>query len=316
MTAEDVAYGIKRSFDRRTFPNSPPYSSDYFLDGDAYRGPYRSGTDYDGVTVEGDTLTIRMERPFPDMPYWGSFPAMGPIPERGSDPADYARHPLATGPYKIADHTLGKSLTLVRNDEWDPDTDPGRHAYPDTYEFSTAPLEQIHSTILGDSRQGQTALTYDSVLPGHYRRAQRLDRLTIGATQCTFMFRPDYRDITDVRVRRAIGYAFPYEETAKLNGAIVGVTLLRGGSILPPGFPGRQEYDVLETEPGETDPAKAKALLKEAGWAPGEFDLTFVYADDEPDSAKFRDLFMDSYEAAGFKATPFVARRGSIHDLG
>ena len=201
VTAEDVAYGIKRSFDRDTFVDGPTYSNDHFLDGDTYKGLYTGGSGYDGVVVDGDTVTIKMERPFPDMPYWGTFPTMGPIPERGSDPDRYALHPLATGPYKFAEYTRGKSLTLVRNDQWDPDTDPGRHAYPDRYEFRSTSIEQIDALILGDSEQAETTLSYNNVLPGDYRQARRLDRLTIGATQCTFMYRPDYRDITDIRVR-------------------------------------------------------------------------------------------------------------------
>jgi len=305
VTAEDVAYGIKRSFDRRTFPVGPTYSNDYFLDGDTYKGPYKTGTEYAGVEVDGDTLTLKMERPFTDMPYWGAFPAMGPIPERGSDPRTYALHPLATGPYKFAEYTPGKSLTLVRNDQWDPDTDPGRHAYPDTYDFRFTPIKQIDARILGDSQQGQTTLTYNNVLPGDYRKAQRLNRLTVGSTSCTFMQRLDYGDITDVRVRRAIGYAYPYDEVTRLFGGIVDATLLSGGSILPPGFPGRQEYGALDAEPGETDPDSAKALLREAGWVPGEYELKFLYADDLPFSGELRKQLIEAYETAGFKATPF-----------
>ena len=39
VTADDVAYGIKRSFDRTTFKGGPTYSNDYFLHGDTYQGP-------------------------------------------------------------------------------------------------------------------------------------------------------------------------------------------------------------------------------------------------------------------------------------
>ncbi|MGI8625011.1 MAG: ABC transporter substrate-binding protein, partial [Geodermatophilaceae bacterium] len=180
VTAEDVAYGIKRSFDRAAFPGGASFSNDYFLNGNTYQGVYTSGTSYPGIEVNGDTLTLKMERPFPDMQYWGSFPAMGPIPERGSDPATYARHPLATGPYKFADYTPGKSLTLVRNEQWDPDTDPGRHQYPERYEFTfEVPQERIDATILGDSVEAQTTLSVTNVLVDDYRRAQALDRLTL-----------------------------------------------------------------------------------------------------------------------------------------
>jgi peptide/nickel transport system substrate-binding protein len=306
VTAEDVAFGIKRSFDRAAFPHNAPYSTRYFLDGDTYKGPYRTGSAYPGVVVDGSTLTIKMARPFPDMPYWASFPAMGPIPERGSNPTTYWKHPLATGPYKFAALSPGKSLTLVRNDQWDPDTDPGRHAYPDRYVFDfTKNPEQVDATLLGDSTRAQTSLTYDRVLPGDYRRAQQLDRVTEGSTSCTFYLSLDYRKITDVRVRQAIGYAFPYRAVMTAWGFTFGVTLLPGQTLLPPGFPARQTYPMLDTDPGQTDPDKAKALLKDAGYAPGQYELEFAYDSSDPDLRKAKDMFVRSFQAAGFKATPF-----------
>ena len=305
VTAEDVAYGIKRSLDRRTFSNGPYSSNDYFLDDNNYQGPYQSGTDYPGVVVEGNTLTIKMEVPFPDMPYYGTFPVMGPIPERGSDPDRYALHPLATGPYKLAEYTPGKSLTLVRNDQWDPDTDPGRHDYPDRYEFRfNEPQNKIDATILGDSAAAQTLLSYTDtdMLPGDFRRAQELDRLALGPGGCTFSWHPDNRTVTDIRVRQAIGYAWPYKAHAAIVGAIAPTY---GASIFLPGTPGRQDYTVLETEPGDTDPDKARELLREAGWAPGEFELEFPYITDQQSSVQLKDLLVKSFEAAGFKATPY-----------
>jgi len=305
VTAEDVAFGIKRSFDRAVFDEGATFSNDYFLDGDTYKGPYRSGTSYPGVVVEGNTLTLKMARPFPEMPYWGSFPAMGPILERGSDPASYGRHPLATGPYKFADYAPGKSLRLVQNDQWDPDTDPGRHQYPDEYEFSFGvPAKDIEATILGDSEPAQTTLSINAVA-GDQRRARALDRLTLGSAPCTYMCFPDYRKITDIRVRTAIGYAYPYQEDASALGDILGVTVLPGSSILPPDFPGRLDYDVLGSEPGRTDPDKAKALLQEAGYAPGEYELKFPYVTSDPVWVERKDGLVKALEAAGFKVTPF-----------
>ena len=39
--------------------------------------------------------------------------------------------PLATGPYKIEKYVPNQELVLVKNDQWDPDSDPSRTAYPD-----------------------------------------------------------------------------------------------------------------------------------------------------------------------------------------
>jgi peptide/nickel transport system substrate-binding protein len=316
VTAEDVAFGIKRSLDRADFPNGPPYSRQYFLDGHTYKGPYETGTSYPGVVVDGSTLTIKMARPFADMPYYAAYPAMGPIPELGSNPTTYWRHPLATGPYKFATFSPGKSLTLVRNQQWDPDTDPGRHAYPDRYVFDfTKNPEQVDATILGDSTRAQTSLTYEQVSPGDYRRAQQLDRVTEGSTSCTLYLALDYRKITDIRVRQAIGYAYPYKEAMPLwTGLTFGVTLLPGQTLLPPGFPARQTYPLLDTDPGQTDVDKAKALLKDAGYAPGQYELKFAYDNSDPGRRKATDLMVRSFEAAGFKVTPF--RASSLDEWG
>ncbi len=306
VTADDVAFGIMRSFDRAAFPSGPTYSNDYFLGGDDYNGPYRTGTDYPGVVVEGDKLILKMQRPFPDMPYYAAFPAMGPIPERGSDPATYWRHPQATGPYRYADSAPeDSSLTLVRNEHWDPDTDPGRHAYPDRYEFRlSVPVKRIFATILGDSEQAQTMLTDAHVFGADYRKAEQLNRVALGSSPCTKAWWPDYRKIDDIRVRQAIGYAYPYRLHEDLYGDVPGVTVLYGTSILPPDIPGRQDYTVLETQPGETDPDRAKESLREAGWAPGEYELTWPYDESDPFAVSETQVIVKALEAGGFRARP------------
>jgi len=303
VTADDVAYGIKRSFDRQTFKGGPEYGNEFFLDGDTYKGPYTSGTEYDGIDVHGSTLTLKMDQPFPDMPYWAAFPAMGPIPERQSDPPAYGRHPLATGPYKVEKFTPKESLTLVRNNDWDPDTDPGRHAYPDKYVFRfTERWESIDALILGDSERGHTTVSLSGVLTHDFARARKLDRVVVGSGPCTGMWYPDYRKIKELKVRHALGYAYPYARAAKAIGLIPGVTELPGASLFPPGFPGRLNYNPLDVEPGVTDPAKAKALLREAGYAPGEYEIRFV---SYPDQSVPEKVFVTSLEAAGFKAAPY-----------
>jgi peptide/nickel transport system substrate-binding protein len=296
VTADDVAFGIKRSLDRTDFPDSASYSNDYFLAGHSYKGPYLSGDDYAGVVVDGNTLTIKMARPFPDMPYWAAFPAIGPIPQLGSDPATYWRHPMATGPYKFGKYVPGKSLTLVRNDQWGPATDPGRHDYPDRYVFRFHQNPgRSEATMLGNSIRGRTMLSYDNVSPANRAKAQQMGRLTTGPASCTFMLWPDNRKITDIRVREALGYAFPYGAWVTLGGGVLGVTDLPGASLLPPKFPGRQDYTVLDAQPGETNPHKARMLLRRAGYAPGHYPITFAYT-----SRARKNRLVKSLHAAGF----------------
>lgn len=312
VTAEDVAYGIKRSFDRDTFPSGAAYSNDYFLDGDTYKGPYKSpNDDYAGVVVDGMTLTIKMARPFPDMPYWGFFPAMGPIPAGDkSNPATYALHPLATGPYMFDQYTPQKSLTLVRNPEWDPATDPGRTQYPDGYDMrfdvDTAKLENI---LISDTGDGQTTMTDENLTAATYFTMKEADpdRLVSGPQPLTFYWCPDYRKIKEIEVRQALAWAYPYQSAQEAAGHLVGVNAQFGANLLPPGLPGREEFNPLPGHKlGQTDPAKSKALLAEAGYKPGEYEISYTYQQDDDISVDVKDVIAKALKEGGFKPKPFA----------
>jgi peptide/nickel transport system substrate-binding protein len=306
VTADDVAYGIKRSLDRKAFGAGPNISNRYFLHGHTYHGVYHTGSDYDGVVVDGDTLTIKMARPFPDMPYWAASPAMGPIPEDGSNPSTYYRHPLATGPYKFdGEWSPWKPLTLVRNDEWDPDTDPGRHQYPDRWVFPFDVSDRAAAAaILGDSADGETSVSFAGVSGEDYATASSLDRVTAGPLSSTALWEIDCRRVTDVRVRKAIGDAYPYAAVADIRDRPPSLTTLGGTSLFPPGFPGRRDYDPLDIAPGQTDPDKARALLRQAGYGPGEYELRWAYAADDVARTK---AMVAAFDEAGFRANPFRA---------
>jgi peptide/nickel transport system substrate-binding protein len=99
-------------------------------------------------------------------------------------------------------------------------------------------------------------------------------------------------------VRRAIGYAYPYHEDGHAGDVVP-----PGPSVLPPGFPGRLAYRVAGPAPGRTDPEKAKALLESAGYAPGEYELSWPYVD--PENAAVTRTITRALEAAGFSADPF-----------
>lgn len=309
VTPEDMKYGIERSFDRSTFAGGANYSNQYFIDGDKYNGPYKGGGDYSGVTIKGMTLTIQMSKPFPDMPYWGSFPAISPIPPgNASNPATYKNHPLSTGPYKFAQYTPGQSLTLVKNTYWDPNTDPGRHQYVNSINMNFATdSAKIDQTMLEDSGQGQTTLSYDNILAADYQKmsTQDSDRLVRGGNPCTFMWYPDNRKITDIQVRRALAYAYPYQAAWAAAGSIQGVTRVPASNIMPPGTPGRVAYNPLPGhQPGTTDAAKAKAMLAAAGKS--GYPIKFAYYTDDPNSVAVKDVVSQALQQAGFSPQPFA----------
>ena len=56
---------------------------------------------------------------------------------------------------------------------------------------------------------------------------------------------------------------------------------------MPPGLPGRTEYNVTNRQGFDSDPAKAKALLKSAN-AMG-YEIKFLFRTDDPVSVKTKD---------------------------
>ena len=138
----------------------------------------------------------------------------------------------------------------------------------------------LDAKIIGDQGDAQTTMTYDSVLQSDYPAAQETGNVVTGGVPCTRFLYLDMRKITDINVRKAIGYAFPYKDYWLTGGEIVGVTRVPGTTIMPPGIPGQPDYDILGTNGDTTDPEKAKQLLQEAGEE--GYQLDFVFAADDP----------------------------------
>jgi peptide/nickel transport system substrate-binding protein len=310
VTAQDVAYAVKRSFAISELPDGPTYNTTFFKDGDKYKGPFKDGDNYSGVKVSGNAVTILMRRPFPDMPYLASFPQFSPIPEAKDNVNTYGLHPLATGPYKFKSYKAGSELTLVKNKYWDPKTDPVRHQYADGWDFKFGQdSTTLDNTIINDQGPAQTTATYDNLLAPDYATAVQKgakDRIVTGTQPCTFMWYLDYRKIKELKVRQAIGWAYPYIDAWKTGGEIVGLTRVPGTTILPPGTAGRVDNGTsLVGQDGKTtDPAKSKALLAAAGYKPGQYEIRFLYAADDPVSKQVMEKTKSALEAGGFKATP------------
>ncbi|MGH3472591.1 MAG: ABC transporter substrate-binding protein, partial [Nocardioidaceae bacterium] len=318
VTPADIKYGIERSFDRATFVNGANYSNQYFLDGNTYKGPYKSGTNYPGVIIKGQNITIKMSKPFPDMPYWGAFPAMGPIKPTGSSPSTYKNDPLATGPYKFNGYTPGKSLTLVRNKYWNPKTDPARHAYPDEWKFTWAGNpDTIQAGLLHDQGQAQSTLTYDNVLGPMYSQFKNdpsaASRLVTGTSPCTYMLYPDNRTVPKP-VRQALAWAWPYKSVWLAGGSLEGVTIVPAYNMMPPGIPGRKQYNPLPGHtPGTTNAAKAKQILTQSHHL--GFKISMGYETDQQTSIAEKNQWVPALKKAGFNPQPVASTSTNIRTL-
>ena len=318
VTAEEVKYGIERSFDSDTFTSGPGqiYSVDFIDCGEGYAGPDKTG-DCPGITTSGQDITIKMTKPFPDMDFWGSFMAMGPIPLKNSTFPAYGRKPLSTGPYKIKEFRVNESLTLVKNPQWDPASDPARHQYADTWIFKfDQDQEKVDQILLSDSAESQTAVTNSlgATNVGKFRKA--LGENFIQQTgQCISTKAPDYTQITDINIRKAIAYSFDFNNVMLASGQVPGVTRVPGSTILPPGMSGHKDFQPLG-EQISFQPEKAQELLKEAGYEPGEYELTYIFDDSDPELRAADEQEKKGYEAGGFKVTsiPYQEDAYALYD--
>jgi peptide/nickel transport system substrate-binding protein len=309
VTAEDLAYAVKRSFAQDVLTEGPTYQNEFLVDGDKYKGPYADPKgEFGGVEVVDDkTIRINLTKEFADLPYFVSFPMFTGIPEELDTKLGYEREIAATGPYMIEEYVPSRSLTLVKNPEWDPETDPIRNQLPDTWEFRfSQDSNQLQERIIADNGEDQTTATYDDILASKYRQLTSMEggteRLVKGTSPCTAFQYLDTRKLPDVNVRKAIGLAYPTDDSNQAGGLIPGLTALPATTILPPGTPGRMEFDTLGTGgEGNGDPEAARKLLEESDAVGTE--LKFYFQTDIPESVKSSEVVEAGLEKAGFKVT-------------
>ena len=316
VKAQDVAYAIMRSFAIDELPDGPTYQTQFFLNGDKYKGPFKDGTDYKGVEVNGNKITIKMRKPFGDLPYYASFPTFTAIPQnKDKNPQQYGNHPMATGPYKFADYKQGQHLKLEKNEHWDPKTDTTRHQYVDDWDFQWGQDQAaMDQTMLDDTGKAQSTFSYTNVAPAVYEEAKETDRLVEGTSPCTYMWYIDQTKIKDKKVRQALGWAFPYRGYWQADGKVEGVTIVPSPTMLPPGTAGRADFESLEGQDGQTtDPEKAKALLEEAD-ATG-YEIKFPYERDDKQKVAGMKVIKQALEEAGFKVTPIATTTDAIRDV-
>ncbi|WP_020578366.1 ABC transporter substrate-binding protein [Actinopolymorpha alba] len=318
VKAADVAYSIKRQFAQDELSGGPTYGLDYYLGGDSYQGPYKDGDDFEAVETPDDkTIIVKMRKPFPSMRYYVSLPTFAAIPKAKDTRSDYSKHPLSTGPYKFKGDWNGKELTLVKNAEWDPKTDPGRHQFVDSFAFTFGLDEnEIQKRIIANKGDDQEALGYNNILAANYeaiRGTGAEKRLKVGPAPCITYMWMDTRKIP-LPVRRAVAKAWPLESENKANGAVPGLTWQPGTTIMPSATPGWLEHDSIGNKgEGDGDPVAAKKQLEEAGQV--GFELSFYYSADDEIQTKVAEVRKAALTKAGFSVKSLAAPSSLAREL-
>lgn len=121
MTADDVKY----SLDRVTDPATQSPGAGFFASIAGYdEAASGAAKGLAGVTVI-DPLTVRIDLKRPDATFLHvmalNFSAVVPKEVVEEFGADFGKHPVGTGSFKLADWTIGQSLTFEKNaDNWRP----------------------------------------------------------------------------------------------------------------------------------------------------------------------------------------------------
>ena len=312
IKAEDVAYAVKRSFAQEELPGGPTYQLDYLKDGHKYKGPFKSaaqggGDTFAGVEAKGDQVIFHLAKKWPTLPYFGAFTQTSPIPKAKDTKTEYTKHPPSTGPYKFDSYKQGVQLTLVRNDQWDPSSDPIRHAFPDKVRFNfSQDSTKVAASIMASNGPDAFTLTYDGVDASVYDKAvgSNKDQVATAPGPCVSFINMDTRKIPR-DVREAIAVAWPYDPIRKA-AQLTRLDYTPASSIMAPQVPGFEQYDPIKLPGGAVlngqgsgDPAKAKQMLKEAGKE--NFVLSYYYTNDDPKKVQTNRVRKQLLEQAGFQ---------------
>jgi len=238
----------KFSLDRITAPNSANAQKTLFE-------PIRLVT-----VVDPQTLRVSLSRPVAALPSllgWGDAVMVSP-----KSAATNATQPVGTGPYRLETWQRGAALTLTRNDAyWGAQPRVGTVVF----RFISDPSAALAAMSAGDIDAFPNYPAPENV--AQFRRDPRF-KVMVGASEGKVILGINNRiaPFNDVRVRRAISYAI--DRRALIDGALFGFGEPIGSHFA------RQDAGYVDlTGLYPHDPARAKALLAEAGY-PNGIDVT------------------------------------------
>ncbi|WP_369172173.1 ABC transporter substrate-binding protein [Streptomyces sp. R28] len=302
ITVDDVRHGIERCF--ANFITEGAFYVQAWLTGSSdyrksYPGPY-GGKHLKSIETSGKTITFRLSEARPDFNYVLAMHSYAPTPVKKDTKQDYDKKPVSSGPYKVKTHVTDKSMTLVRNENWDPATDPIRNAYPDQFDF-TFGIEQLTAIdrLLADAGKDQYATSWRTIPQERIQKAQTeaKDRVFSELGSGVSVYWINTGRVKDKAVREAIVKAWPTAAIRQLQGGAVRGDYATG--IMSPLVAGYESQDVwgkLKNPAG--DPKAAKAILKKAGKS--GYKVVYAYQND-PTQAKIKVVVENALKAAGFE---------------
>lgn len=258
--------------------------------------------------IDSHKVRIITKRPFPAAIEYLAGPIVihpGAYYEQVG-PRGMNEKPVGSGPYRIVEHQIGRSVTLERN--------------PDYFRDSPKPQPTIQRIVIRfiPDRQTQIAEMLSggldfvmNVAPDQAQQMRAVPHLQVvsgGTMRIVFLNlatteRSPSPPLRDLRVRRAIAHAIDRQTMAR---QLVGEGAQLINAIC---FPTQFGCDASKATVYEYDPAKSRQLLAEAGF-PNGFDVEFhAYRERNQSEAMINYL-----RAVGIRATLRFGQYAAMRD--
>lgn len=285
VTCADLAYGISRTFAASVVTGGPNYAITYLdipkrANGTStYAGPYDTSKRNQAgakafahaVACKDRQVTFHLGEPVSDFDEMVSLPAFGPFKKAQDKRGDSVFAAFSNGPYRLQSQWNPDSGgTWVRNEHWEPSSDPIRRALPNVIHYQQGiETQQAVERVMADRGSDAAAVSLGSAPPALQQQIASSEELSRRTTQCRGQF-IDYvapnttRGVfKDPRARKAFAMATSRE--AYVNGLGGPAAAEVAYSLVGPALPAYTGDDPFETGPSG-DPQAAKTILQEAGY--------------------------------------------------
>ncbi len=215
------------------------------------------------------TVTINLTRPDAEifdklaLPHAAILPADSPTQDVGSKPLP------GTGPYMFTTYDPNKGFTMARNPNfkvWSEQAQPD--GYPDVVQYDFGLTEEAQVTAV---QNGEADWMYDEPPADRLAEMGTKNKDQVHVTPLTaWWYVPMNNNLApfdNIKVRQAVNYAIDRKTLVNLFGGPVLASPVC--QVLPPGFPGHEDYCPYTKDPGTKwsapDMEKAKKLVEESG---------------------------------------------------
>ena len=260
MTADDVKY----SLDRVTNPVTQSPGAGFFASIMGYDAMADgSASELSGVeVVDPATVKITLSRPDATFLHVMALNFASIVPKEAVEEwgADFGKHPVGTGAYKLADWTIGQQLVFAKNTEYWRAGVP----YLDqiTFEVGQEPIVALLRLQKGEvdvPGDGIPPAKFEEVMNNPAEKARVVEGGQLQTGYITLNVKTPPFD--NLKVREAVNMAINKKRiTQMINGRAI-----PANQPLPPSMPGY----IKDYKGYSFDDAAAKKLLAEAGFADG-----------------------------------------------